>query len=294
MVTEKEVKLELEDLFGLKELVETYEEIAISRMRRIRSSVLATRDFSIGIAQVFAEVSNSYHEEIERLRAKLKKSKQKEETKVLLPNNGKTVAVFLSANTGLYGDIIQRTFQVFIDHLKKNPQEDAVIIGRLGMKYMEESAFKHPVTQYDLSDGTFDRGQVHAIMEKLIQYKKILLFYGLFQSVVTQSPNMLDLYGVEVPAGGQTVAKAKYLFEPDLETILEFFEKEILASIFEQTVSESNLAKYASRMVSLDSATDNITGRIKDVEYKGYVAKHRNLNRKQLNGLTGFSLWKIS
>ncbi len=293
MITEKEIQNELIDMISLKELVETYEEIAISRMRKIRSSVLSTRDFMIGLTQVFGEVSSSYKVKIAEL---MKTRKIKDLTKVsVLTHNGKTVSVLLSANTGLYGDIVERTSQLFLEHINTN-SDDVVVIGRLGRKLMEDAGFKkRPITYFDLSDGVVDRESIHAILEHLVAYEKVLLYYGQFQNVVSQKPTFIDLYGAEIPSVGvESNTVVRYLFEPTLEVILEFFEKEILASLFEQTIQESNLAKYASRMVSLDAATDNIAGRIKDVRVQGRIAKHRTMNRKQLNALSGVSLWNIS
>lgn len=294
MTTEKEIKQQLEDLGALKELIETYEEIAISRMRKIRSSVLTTRDFMMGLAQILGEVKSSYQDQINRL-VVAKKIKQNQNFS-LLKHNGKTITVFLSANTGLYGEIVQKTFYSFVDYMKQHPDEESVVIGRLGKKLLEDAGFSKNITFYELSDGLIDRNAIRNILEKLLAYEKILVFYGKFQSVVTQNPEMMDLYGAEVPNVGSVESKAaiKYLFEPSLESILQFFETEILAAIFEQTIQESNLAKYASRMVSLDSAADNINNEIGKTRFSGIVARHRSINRKQLNTLSGFSLWKIT
>lgn len=310
--SEKEIKSQLLDLTSLKELVETYEEIAISRMRKIRNSVLTTRDFITGLAQILGELSSSHREEIEKLKEKLKDpalpADRSEVARSILKHNGKTVNVLLAANTGLYGDIVQRTFLLFADYIQKHPEEDAVVIGRLGKRYMDESGITKDVTFFEMTDGFVDRAVTSQILEKLVVYEKILVFYGQFQSVVTQKPEMIDINGQNVPGAttgtpplrqglaGQASSQVvtKYLFEPSLETILEFFEKEILTSIFEQIVQESNLAKYASRMVSLDSATDNINSDITKTKFQGNIARHRTINRKQLNMLSGFSLWKIT
>ena len=40
------------------------------------------------------------------------------------------------------------------------------------------------------------------------------------------------------------VSEIKYFFEPSLEKVISFFEKEIIAAIFEQEVYESLLAKF--------------------------------------------------
>src|SRR3989344_4940029 len=82
----------------------------------------------------------------------------------------------------------------------------------------------------------------------------LLIFYEQFNNVISQSPIVTNISGDPLPweKGGP---QAKYFFEPSLEKIMEFFEKEIFASIFQQTIFESELAKFAARMVSLDFAS---------------------------------------
>ena len=64
-----------------------------------------------------------------------------------------------------------------------------------------------------------------------------------------------------------------------------------LASIFEQTLYEAALAKFASRMLSLDRAADNVGQRLTRVELLGKRIEHLENGRKQLNTFSGINLW---
>ena len=44
----------------------------------------------------------------------------------------------------------------------------------------------------------------------------------------------------------------KFIFEPSLEEVFNFFDAEIVASLLQQTFHESRLAKLASRLLLLD------------------------------------------
>src|SRR3989344_7919014 len=119
MVTKKEVIKENDFLTTLRGIVETYEEIAATRMSRIRSSVLESRDFLLEINAIFQQVKSSYKDKITLL---MKKKRIKDPSKLtFIKRNGKTLYVFVSANTGLYGDIIRKTYDVFISSLEKEP-----------------------------------------------------------------------------------------------------------------------------------------------------------------------------
>ena len=71
-----------------------------------------------------------------------------------------------------------------------------------------------------------------------------------------------------------------------------FFEEQIFTSIIEQTLKESELAKFASRMITLDSATENVKEALKDVSFKERLLEHRQKNKKQQELLLGMKLWK--
>lgn len=303
MTNKQEIINEIERLISFKDIMQSYEEIAASRMRLIRDSVLKTRDFLSGINQVFHDVQASYKEEITKL---MKDKKIKDPSKItFLRKNSKTVFVLLSANTGLYGDIIQRTFALFVEHLKKE-NCDAVIIGKLGSVLIKNEKLKNSITYFDLQDNTIDPEVFRKIMDNILQYEKIIVFHGQFQTIITQKPVISNLSGTyTITTQEQSSSKLvnqdqtmkqnniKYLFEPSLEKTMEFFEKEIFSSIFEQTLHESQLAKFSSRMVVLNSAVENITGKLKNVEYERRKLKHRSGNRKQLSRISSMSLWKI-
>jgi ATP synthase F1 gamma subunit len=288
MITKKELNREAEFLVTLRSILETYEEIAATRMARIRGSVLASRDFLLEINAIFQQVKSSYKSQIETL---MRSKKIKDSSKLtFIKRNGKTLFVLVSANTGLYGDIIRKTYDVFIENLKKETG-DVVILGRLGAETFNQEGIKAPLTTFDFSDSKIDSVAFQKIVEYIIQYDKVLVFYEQFNNVISQTPIVTNISGDPLPweKSGPTT---KYFFEPSLEKIMEFFEKEIFASIFQQTIFESELAKFASRMVSLDFASENTKSRLKQVTIEKNRLKHQESNKRQLEKFACMRLWK--
>lgn len=288
MVTKKELTRETEFLTILRTILETYEEIAATRMARIRSSVLGSRDFLLEINAIFQQVKTSYKTQIELL---MQQKKIKDPSKLtFIKRNGKTLYVFISANTGLYGDIIRKTYDVFIDNFKKTPG-DIAILGKLGLQIFNTEKIKAPLIYFEFPDNKMDNVIVQKIVEYIIQYEKVLVFYEQFNNVISQSPIVTSISGDPLPweKGGP---QAHYFFEPSLEKIMEFFEKEIFASIFAQTIFESELAKFAARMVSLDFASENTKVRLKQVTLAKNRIKHQEDNKRQLGMFASMKLWK--
>lgn len=292
MAEDKEIKDRLGELFGLKTLIQTYEEIAAMRMRATRSSVLMNRDFNEGLIFIFQRIKASYKEQIAELMKQKKTKNPTSEQTSLLQRNGRTNVVLISANTKLYGDILQKTYNSFVDYLQKNSSQpiDVTVIGRVGKSLFEEDfpGKKYLYAEFPDSDVPLDN--LSQLVKHLIQYEKIYFFYGKFQTVASQVSAVLDVYGQEDQAA--TESEMKYLFEPSLHDILVIFESEIFASIIEQTLRESILAKFASRMVTLDSAAERIIEDLKKIELTRRIARHRMQNKKQFESLRSVFLLK--
>ncbi|MEK7517560.1 MAG: FoF1 ATP synthase subunit gamma [Patescibacteria group bacterium] len=289
MITKKDVNSEIDYLVSLRAILETYEEIAASRMERIRSSVLQSRDFLFEINTIFQEVKSSYKEEVGLLMKKKKIKSPKELT--FLNRNGKTLYVLISANTGLYGDIVRRTYNVFIENLKNNNIRDVMIIGKVGYSLFETEKIHASVIYSDFPDDKIDSEKLKKIVEQIIQYQKVFVFYEQFNNVVSQEPIITNISGDPLSYDKEG-PKVKYFFEPSLEKIMIFFEKEIVASIFTQTILESELAKFASRMVALDASSENTKQRLKQVLFQKERLRHQRANKEQIEKFSNISLWK--
>jgi len=103
-------------------------------MAHIRSSVLGSRDFLLEINAIFQQVKASYKAQVELL-MKNKQIKGLFQAYIYKKETGKTLYILFSANTGLYGDIIRKTYDVFIQNLKKEPG-DVAILGKLGLEIL--------------------------------------------------------------------------------------------------------------------------------------------------------------
>ena len=288
MVTKKELNLEAEFLGTLHTIFETYEEIAATRMGRIRSSVLGNRDFLLEINAIFQQVKFSYKTQIGMF---MKNKRIRDPAKLtFIKRNGKTLYIFISSNTGLYGDIIRKTYDVFIDNLKKKPG-DVVIMGKLGLEIFIAERIKAPLSYFEFPDDKIDETILQRIIKYIIQYKEVFVFYEKFNSVISQSPIVTNISGDPL-SWEESKFTARYFFEPSLEKIMEFFEKEIFTSIFQQTILESELAKFASRMVSLDFASENTRTKLKQVLFTKNKVRHQENNKKQLEKFASMRLWR--
>ncbi len=279
----KNISKELTQVSSLKALTEVYGEIASIRMRKIRGFVLKNREFLASIENIFKDALDYYAKKLSDL---VIQGKIKEGGKVtFLAHNGKTVAVLISANTGFFGEVVKETYRKFIEDIRKQDVE-VTIIGWLGRSLFLEEEPNHPYTYFELPDYGTELTKLSETIKHLVQYEEIRVYYGKFYSVVTQKPTTFS-----ISAGKPVTRQAKklevaYIFEPSVEKILMFFETQIFASLFDQAIRESQLAKFASRILSMDRASENIRKKLISLNLEGLKISHKIADRKQLNSLS--------
>ena len=287
MATKKEITEEFDRISTLKDVLETYEEIAAQRMQNTRSSVLAGRLFIAELNYIFQEVKSSHRDEmLKRMKTRHIKDPGK---LTFIERNGKTLYVLLSSNSGLFGDIIKKTFNLFLDLIKKE-NADAAIIGRIGLELFKEAGLLTTYNYFDFPDNRVDNQALKKIISYILAYERIFIVYGRFENIVSQKPIVTGVSGDPL-AQEQTKTQVKYFFEPSLDKIMKFFEAEIFSSLFEQTVFESQLAKFASQMTSLELRVENMKDILKDVALKEEKIRHRIINKKQRETFSSMALW---
>ncbi len=279
----KDIKAEIKQIGSLKDLTQVYGEIASTRMKKIRGYVLRNRQFLSSIESIFNDTLSAYSEKLSHL---VQEGKMQEGGNVtFLAHNGKSVSVLISANTGFFGDVVKETFKKFIQDIAKSDTE-VTIIGRVGRSLFLSEKPDTPYVYFDLPDYGVDATKLNEVIKHLVQYDEIKVYYGKFQSVVTQKADMRSI-SAGTPIRGQiTAPSVQYLFEPSVEDILMFFETQIFASLFDQSLRESQLAKFASRILAMDRATQNIERRVDKLNLKKLNLAHKLANTKQLNSLS--------
>ena len=289
MQNKRSLTSETELVSGLKMLAQAYEEISVIKMQRVRDYVLKNRDFLTGVSYVFYDVKTSYRQQIEEL-MKLKKITNIASFSTI-NKNGKMVSVFLSANNKLYGDIILKVFYLFMENIKKS-DSDIVVVGKLGRELYNQWNIKKPYKYFEIPDSDLKIEDLKEIISYIINYEKVDVFYGRFANIVNQVSTFSNISGEQTfDTEVKPNPNSKFIFEPSLEKILNFFETQIFASFFKQTVHEFHLARLASRIKAMEEALSNIDKRINELKGQTRRVKRLSDNKKQIETIAGISLW---
>ncbi|MBI2599360.1 F0F1 ATP synthase subunit gamma [Candidatus Daviesbacteria bacterium] len=287
MSTKSRLIEDFEAANSLRFLAQAYEQISVVKMQQIRRSVLKTRDFLDRLADVFVDVKGSYKNKILEL-IKKKKNTTEVTSFSTLAKNDKSVAVLISANTRLYGSIVYQVFDTFSRFIKEQKATDVVIVGKIG-KELFEAVDKRPYAYFELPDNDVSFAQLESLVGRILNYKKVTVFYGQFINVLNQTPKALEITGEQSLDDRITEQERNlhFLFEPSLENILNFFETQFFTSSFKQTVNETQLARYASRIDAMEQAIVSIDKKIKNIKYLKLRAIKDTQNKKQQQKFAG-------
>lgn len=265
MTSLKEVRYLLDSHHSMKGLLEVYEEMAAEHMRDIRDSIVSTRDYYHNLATLSASVG--------------------EDLSNIEGGKDKTAYVLFSADEGMYGDVLDRVFEIFLHTIKQDPQADVYIVGSSGAKLMQLLAPKIHFTQ--------STDQPSDIASKLFAYKRVELFFGQFKNIATQLPTSRALTAKSLELtkndwADEVVTKLKYIYEPSIKQVAEVFAKQIFSGVFDQTYKENELAKNASRLMHLDKSLSNIDQTITHDTKKYQKLRKRLSGKKQQSQFSGY------
>lgn len=263
----KDLKFTIDSHYSMKGLVEVYEEMAASTMREIRDAILANRDYYHHLANLSATVG--------------------EDLSLVDGHQNKQALVLFASDEGMYGDIIDKVFALFLHAVKTTANADIFIIGNSGAKLIQTIAPHTKFTLIPVPKSTTE------IIKQLFIYRSVQLFFGQFQSIANQTPNTRVLTSATIEStkaqwAGDVTVKLKYLYEPSVTHIADVFAKEIFSGVFEQSFQEGELAKNASRILHLDQALTNIEKKL-TLDVKRYQTLQKRVSgKKQQTQFSGY------
>jgi F0F1-type ATP synthase gamma subunit len=228
MQNKQRINEEVELMSTLRLITQAYEEISVMRMQRIRDLVLNTRLFLGDLFKVYVDVKVNYKESLMK-----KLIREDDAMKAMRERNGKTAVVFISTNTKLNGEIIQKVFREFFDYVQ-NHDVDIFIVGRMGKQLYDQRSTSKTYKYFDLEENYINSTSLHNLVLELLAYKQVDAFYGKFESLLNQIPTEANLTGDQPEEKQAENQKATlYMFEPSVVKILEFFETQIFFLVSE-------------------------------------------------------------
>ena len=254
-------------------------------MEKIRQRVLKAREYTDGLQDVFFDVKQNYDQQIKEM---VKRRPNQKFSFSTLPKNDRHALMLLSPAGKFSARINKKVFEEFSTFFEKNKDKtDVFIQGRTGQVFFIQHFNRY---EYQMVE------DLEQTIKKLSLYQKIDVIYPRFYNVVTQKPTVTNLSGErsflqELSETKSLTEKKMFLFEPNLDKILNFFELQIFAILVNKSIEESNLAHLGARLTTLELTTQTLEDYTQKLELQHRKLKRIDNNKKQRQRLAGIQIW---
>lgn len=229
----------IEEGNSLKLVAQAYAEIANQKIKKIRFDVERNRLFFKEIYYLYGLIRN------------LAAGK-----KLLVAKPKNRICLLLTSNHRFYGSINSDLINFFISSTK-SIKSDKLILGKVAIDHF--NTLNYP--SFLLKDDRPSSLELNQLINIIKDYNEVLIFYSSLKTLLVQQPAVTNITAQTLTSPlkkGSALHNPQvlpnFIFEPDLPKILSFFDSSILTLLLNQTFLESEVARTASRFISMDQA----------------------------------------
>lgn len=287
MYSKAELKKYSDAVATIKSITRVYEEAAARRIKLVQNSVERINQFLASTADSYVNIKFGLYAEEQSKKTKRRNiltSSFREKVK-------KGVLILVSSQEQYFGNLIPSVYRSWKEDLLAT-KFDGIVFGNTGKRLFDKDKIQgFNVRFYELLDNDPDWQLVYKIGQELVKYEKIIVYYGKYRTVLTQTADKSEISTPMTP--GQVQKIKRYLFEEQGEKILGFFENEVIKANLQKRIFESQIARHAARIKILEigQVAEQMSKVLGDLN-RGRVKVKKNLaNKKQLQLYTGSDLW---
>jgi F-type H+-transporting ATPase subunit gamma len=254
----KDLKTRIGSVKSTQKITKAMQMVAAAKLRRAEDAAKAGRPYAERIETVLANLAAGMTPGAPG--PKLLTGTGEDQTYLL---------VVATADRGLCGGFNSSIVRLAREHVVRLQGEGKTVkimtVGKKGyeqLKRLYGDLIVERVTFEDVKTVGFD--QAYGISSKLLemyedgQFDKAVVFYGAFQSVISQVPTAQQIIPAEPPKADETKQDvAPYEYEPGEEEILETLLPRYVAVQVFRALLENAASEQGARMSAMDNATRN-------------------------------------
>jgi F-type H+-transporting ATPase subunit gamma len=275
------------------------QQIAASRMVKLRKMVLASRRFVDEATIILRELELERTKKIER---ELNLRKNDVNMTSLAPNSKalpkkeelSTAIIVVTSDQGLCGsyntDIIVKVETIIPQHLTA----DYFVIGKKGQDYFIRAAKKHHLKYYPYNiPEEVAMDDLRPLIGMFFHYDQIYLVYSKYINTATREVVFVELAVPHIEADEikKEEEEGRFIFEPDVEELIRSISAKLRFALFRQQILDSKLSLYTAQMMAMKTAADNADELLKELQLQYNKARRKMVDKKIQEVQAGRSLW---
>lgn len=276
MPTLREIEFKIEEGESLKDITSAYAEISAIKLRKIKNNIQRNQKFVKELSKLFYIVREEA-------------SKRK-----ILPEIGfeGTAHIIITSNYPFYGALERKLMTEYLKKANLLTPQLRIVIGRTGNYFFELIKAGFSFEKFILKKDIPSLEELEKITKKVKKYKNVLVFHTVFSSLAVQRPTFTNITKPFLSSSLSKKEKSYHIFEPEIKEMFEFFNSQIIQVLLDQTFLESELARTASRLISMNEAEEKAKEFIKKQIRELKILKRNLINFKFLEIFKPAKEWR--
>ncbi len=206
---------------------------------------------------------------------------------------GKTLMIILAPDKGLCGGLISNLLRAFIGYQKEEVDAFYVVVGRK-VEGLIARLSKQVIATFNFGITTPSFDVIYGVMKIVDDYymegkvDKVKVLFTDFTSFFSQNPTRADLLPVKLTDENLETKDSTlyYIFEPRAEEILPSLLRHNIEMSLYHFYLESFASEQASRMLTMQNATNNANDIIEDLRLEYNITRQAKITSELLD-ITG-------
>ena len=263
MASLKQVRQRIKTSKNIMQITRAMKLVSAARLKKAQERALDARPYSEYMRDLMQSIS--FGVDVPRHPLIEKRKTPREQKKYGL--------ILITAERGLAGSYNTNLIRTAGDFIKSKPGEAKLIsIGKKGAQFFgkrdHEVLHRHTLATSGVTiDDAKEISEIAKAQYLSNEVEAVYVCYSKFYSAIRQVPEVFQLLPIIPPKNEDgTPPKVKeYLFEPDVEEMMNILLPKYLLTLTYQTLLEAFASEHGARMTAMTSATDNAKQMIDDL-----------------------------
>ena len=276
-VSTKEIKNRIRSMESTKQITKAMEMVAASKLRRAQAQVANSRPYFEILRNTINDIVDN---NLEFTSPYLKER-----------SGNKVMYIVIAGDRGRAGGYNSNILKLVQARIKEK-EATVLPIGKKALDYFKTKNI--PVLTENYAEAaTVSIGDCFSISKQLSkafkngEFDEIHVAYTNFVSVLSQTPDAMQLLPLAPDGHEKKTPSSVTLYEPGSEEVFEAIVPEYLGGILYGALCESRAAEQAARRTAMDSATSNAEDMIADLSLKFNRARQAAITNEIIDIVAG-------
>lgn len=258
MANLRDIRNRIESIKNTQQITRAMKMVAAAKLRKAQDRIIETRPYASKMKEIVGRLVKNSSEDNVLLRTP--------------ETTDNVLFIIVSSDRGLCGAFNNNLFKVVESTISEEYSEyhesgnlSLMCIGRQAIKHFGKRNYNIVAKYPDFWDDIVF-GQAIEIMKSVVNdfksgtYDEVKIVYNEFKSVIAQNrlvESVLPIDPLTLVDEEEDISSTEYIYEPDVENILQQLLPLHLNLQLWRAILESNAAEQGARMTAMDNATEN-------------------------------------